>query len=280
VTAPADTDAPGLEAEPARQCSAHCRTHCPSTTEATPRSVLRLQLRTAHGQTTRHAVPILVRAFTATPLARWLYPTPSERGNHLHEVFARLIYDAADNGSLVLAYRGNTTVGAALWSTCPARDDTDPAATAITPHDPTNERLTVLAHRLGHGHPPEPHEHLHALAVLPRHQGQGIAGALLASATTRPATSRYLLTPGPLRDLLHRLGYQPYGNAIALPGDGPPLQPFWCPAPRPQPSDHSGHQIEKAHDQRQPAPADPFRQPRGDTTSSRQTLTVREETKR
>lgn len=237
MTAPAETDAlTVVDAEPARHYPAQYGNDGRSMNEASPHNALRLHLRTARGQTARGAVPILVRAFSRTPLARWLYPSLGERGSRLRAVFEQLVDDATTNGSIVLAYQGGTTVGAVLWSSCPARDDTDPAPTAFTPHDPDNARLTVLADRLAHCHPPEPHEHVQALAVLPIHQGQGIAGALLASATTRPATSRYLLTPGPLPDLLHQLGYQPHGTPIVLPDDGPPLQPFWCTAPPPQPS--------------------------------------------
>ena len=137
MTAPAETDTlTVVDAEPARRYPAHHCNHGPSTNDASPHSKLRLHLRTAHGRAARRAVPILVRAFIRTPLARWRYPTLGERGNRLHTVFDQLIDDAAD-GRVVLAYQGGTTVGAVLWSTCPARDDTDPAPTAVTPHDPT-----------------------------------------------------------------------------------------------------------------------------------------------
>lgn len=218
-----------------RQYPAHPGIHDPSTNEA-PGSMLRLQLRTAHGRTAHDAVPILVRAFIRAPLARWLYPTEGGRGSRLRTVFSQLIDDAG-NGSVVLAYQGGTAVGAVLWKTCPARDATDPAATGFTTVDPGNARLAVLADRLAHGHPPEPHECLQALAVLPDRERQGVAGALLASATTRPALSRFLLTPGRLRGLLHQLGYQPCGEKIVLPNDGPLLQPFWFAAPLPQPKE-------------------------------------------
>lgn len=235
MTAPAEPETlTTVDAALARHDPAPDRNHDPSMNAASRGSALRLQLRTAHGGTAHCAVPILVRAFTRTPLARWLYPIVSERGIRLRAVFSQLIDDAAVSGSVVLAYQGRTAVGVVLWRTCPARDETDPATAGFTPADPDNARLTVLTDRLAHCHPPEPHEHLQALAVLPGREWQGIAGALLASATTRPAMSRFLLTPGPLWGLLHQLGYRPSGEQIALPNDGPLLQPFWFAAPPPQ----------------------------------------------
>lgn len=217
-----------------RQYPAHPRIHGPSTNQA-PGHTLRLHLRTAHGRTAHDAVPILVRAFIRAPLARWLYPSVGGRGGRLRMVFSQLIDDAGI-GSVVLAYQGGTTVGAVLWKSCPARDETAPAVTGFSTVDPGNARLAVLADRLAHCHPPEPHECLQALAVLPSRERQGVAGALLASATTRAPMSRFLLTPGPLRGLLHQLGYQPCGEQMALPNDGPLLQPFWF-APPPQPKE-------------------------------------------
>ncbi|WP_125809614.1 hypothetical protein [Actinoplanes sp. ATCC 53533] len=151
-------------------------------------------------------------------------------------MFSQLIDDAG-NGSVVLAYQGGTAVGAVLWKTCPARDETAPAVTGFSTVDPGNARLAELADRLAHCHPAEPHECLQALAVLPDREGQGVAGALLASATTRAPMSRFLLTPGQLWGLLHRLGYRPCGEQIVLPHAGPRLQPFWFAAPLPQPKE-------------------------------------------
>ncbi|RSM56797.1 hypothetical protein DMB66_32775 [Actinoplanes sp. ATCC 53533] len=238
MTAPTEPDTlTAVNAEPAREDPAHDRNHDPSMTDAPQSNAFRMHLRTAHGATAHSAVPILVRAFIRTPLARWLFPTVGERGNGLRTVFARLIDDTAGNGSVVLAYQGRTPVGAALWRTCPARDETDPAAPAFTLDDPGSARLTELADRHAHGHPPEPHECLLALAVVPGREWQGIAGTLLASTTTRPGTSRFVLTPGLVRDLLHQLGYQPCGEEITLPDDGPTLHPFWLAVPALQPKE-------------------------------------------
>lgn len=209
-----------------------------------PRSAdvdLRLHLRTADATTARRAVPVLVWAYTRTRLAQWIYPTGDERVSRLRAVFRQLIDDAVVNGCVTVAYQGSTVVGAVVWRTCPEQDEGRPALPAVSFGDPADTRLAVLAGRLTSCHPPEPHEHLQALAVLPGREGQRIASALLAGATLQPVLPRFLLTAGPLRGLLRQLGYQPYGLRVTLPNGGPPVQPMWCARPHAQPRKITPH---------------------------------------
>jgi len=188
----------------------------------------RLQLRAVDGAATSDALSVLTQATARTPLGAWLYPRREIRAERLREAFGELIHQAT---SIVLANHGDTTVGAVLWRACPEGEQTHPYAALAACGHPDNARLATLANLAATRHPPEAHDCVLALAVLPKNQGR-LVGRTLLTARASSAKPRHLIIPGRWRGLL-QLGYLPYGARIDLPHGWPPLQPMRRAAPPP-----------------------------------------------
>jgi GNAT superfamily N-acetyltransferase len=99
---------------------------------------------------------------------------------------------------------------------------------------PYTGRFLAFHQALDAVHPLMPHQYLAFVSVLPSVQGRGIGTALIqhrlrdldnaAMPVYLEATNRRNLA------LYVHLGFQPTGNPITLPDDGPKLYPMWRPA--------------------------------------------------
>ena len=125
---------------------------------------------------------VLARAFREDPVHRWMFPTEGDWALRSERFFRRLSHDMLDDGGVTT---NDALEGGAIWFP-PQRQSVSLAVQAAR----TLGMLWVLgrhARRVGRGfaaldpgRPTEPHWYLGILGTDPRHQGRGVASALLA----------------------------------------------------------------------------------------------------
>ncbi|GGK89833.1 GNAT family N-acetyltransferase [Mangrovihabitans endophyticus] len=202
---------------------------------------LNLVIRDAGHDDQAAIVRVLVTAFSAGPVARWIDPDPVSRDGHSTGYFAAAVEVAIACGLARLAAENGDVVAAALWlphtetaqaGTAtprrlrpPDRRTASPAAVAAW------RRLHALEALLADRHPTHPHHHLSFIGVRPDRQGRGIGTYLLdghhayLDGLSMPA---YLEANDPRnRKLYQRHGYTDLGGALVLPGGGVRVWPMW-----------------------------------------------------
>ncbi|GAB2919415.1 GNAT family N-acetyltransferase [Micromonospora polyrhachis] len=127
--------------------------------------------------------------------------------------------------------------GVAVWQFEDGEPETAPADLTdffAQAYGPYAARMMLVLELTGQRHPRhEPHWYLQQILVVPALRGHGLGGALLRHQLARADAAgvpAYLEASSPRnRALYERYGFQPLGDSIALPEDGPRLQPMWRP---------------------------------------------------
>ena len=182
---------------------------------------------TAASSETEHILNILVLAFSADPIERWLYPDPHEYLSNF-PIFLKAFTDKAfksDN-----AYYLDGYAGAALWLPPGVQLDEEPVIAALERTvDPRKQADTfaTLA-QMSHYHPREPHWYLAIMGVDAAQQGQGYGSILLKHTLAlcdRDHGLAYLESTNPKNiPLYERHGFELLGTIQA--GACPPMFPM------------------------------------------------------
>jgi ribosomal protein S18 acetylase RimI-like enzyme len=172
-------------------------------------------------------IAVVVAAFVADPIARWLWPELRQYfavGGSFTRAFAG---NAFANGS---AYYVNGYGGAALWLPPGIHPDEDALTAAFKSSisDQRQENAFALFEQMGNCHPEEPHWYLPVTGVDPIHQGRGYGSALLKHALLpcdRDKKLAYLESTNPRNLSLYiRHGFEII-TTIQV-GDSPPVFPM------------------------------------------------------
>lgn len=173
--------------------------------------------------------------FADEAVLSWVVPDPGARRAHVRALFAETLRATIEAGDLILALTpGDEAVAVSLWHDV----DTDGGAAMNSgPADvsegsgPTTRRLHAVATATADRHPAEPHLYLSSMATRSEFRGRGAGAAMVRSGIDRARDLDrpiYLEASTPQnRRLYLRNGFTDHGEPIALPEDGPVLQPMW-----------------------------------------------------
>jgi len=174
-----------------------------------------MKVRAATAADEAAAIATLTLAFAADPVARWTWPDPQDYFNAFPR-FAKAFGGAAFvKGS---AHLIGDHAGAALW--LPPGVEADDRALAElmrTTASPQSmaDGAQVMQQMAGH-HPRQPHWFLPLIGVDPKHQGEGLGGALLDHALEichQDGALAYLESSNPRNvPLYRRYGFEVMGR--------------------------------------------------------------------
>lgn len=173
----------------------------------------------------------LLTAFTADPLARWMFPEPAAYLNYFARVLDHYAGGAFEYGS---AYRTDDFTGSAMWLPPGAGPDEEALGAVLEEGVPVDRRAEIFAllDEVGAAHPEEPHWFLPAIGVDPVSQGSGVGAALMACSLERcdaDHTVAYLESTNPRNiSFYERLGFDVIGRMQV--GDSPVLTAMRRPA--------------------------------------------------
>ncbi|MER8828835.1 GNAT family N-acetyltransferase [Mesorhizobium sp. M0938] len=173
------------------------------------------------------AVEIIVLAFAADPMARWIWP-------HAHAYLAAMPRMARafgrrafSNGS---AFCTDGYAGTALWLPPGVHSDEEELGAVLesTVESSLAPETAAIFEQMATYHPTEPHWYLPLIGVDPAHQGEGHGDALMAYALAqcdRDHAPAYLESSNPRNiPFYQRHGFEPLG-AIQV-GSSPTLVPM------------------------------------------------------
>ncbi|MFJ8477364.1 hypothetical protein [Kitasatospora sp. NPDC094011] len=187
---------------------------------------------------------VLAAAFQEDPLTRWAFPDPEHRARVLPAFFrVHLEQCLAHRGVLAVHDRATGEAqGAVLylppgvWED-PGRQNRSAAraldrAIDITRHPESARRLAAITRLQTRRHPRHrPHFYLAFIGVLPDARPTGAGRALLDTVLAeidRHGQAAYAETSSPAgARMCAASGFTRFGEAIALPGGGPHLNPVW-----------------------------------------------------
>jgi ribosomal protein S18 acetylase RimI-like enzyme len=173
------------------------------------------------------AIDVVTLAFSADPVARWLYPNPHQYLTHMPSFIRAYGGNAFVHGS---AYYLDGYAGAALWLPPDVHPDEDLLLPMIqrTVSERTQGDLFVVFEQMGAYHPQKPYWYLPIIAVDPTHQNQGYGSALLQHlllTCDRDQTQAYLESSNPRNiSLYKRHGFELLGTIEV--GTSPPVFPM------------------------------------------------------
>jgi GNAT superfamily N-acetyltransferase len=165
----------------------------------------------------------------AVAVAQWTTPDRVGRALLLYDAILDRTRHAVRNGTVLLAEHGTETIGAIIWSHCPAQQAD---LSTVSPGAVDGTAACLLR---GPEPSEEPHWDLRGLGVLPGWWRQHVGTALLDAWHQKPnsvAIARAAVAvPGAAR-LFAKHGYE-FTGAIRPAGwdDGPVLQRLWRPTP-------------------------------------------------
>src|SRR5262245_18548049 len=180
------------------------------------------------------AIDVVVRAFSADPAARWLYPDSNQYKVNFPNFVKAFGGKAFEHGG---AYAIDDFAGAALWLPPDVHPDEEALAGLIQRSVPEHRLEEVLAvfQQMDSYHPSEPHWYLPLIGVDPSQQGRGYGSALMEHALVqcdRDKKLAYLESSNPRNITLHqRHGFELLGTIRV--GTSPPICPMLR-KPRPQ----------------------------------------------
>jgi GNAT superfamily N-acetyltransferase len=178
---------------------------------------------------------VLSEAFITGEIADWLVPNVEDRRRIYPQYWALAVEHALTGAGEVFA--GGDLSGVAVWYPAvygpPNAEPQDFARRLQAICGPYTERFFALHQAMEAAHPTTPHHYLAFVSVLPSLQGQGIGTALVKHRLREldsAALPAYLEATNRRNLALYvHLGFQPTGNPIVLPDDGPKLYPMWRP---------------------------------------------------
>ena len=176
-------------------------------------------------------ISVIVLAFAADPVARWMYRDPRRYLAYFGR-FIRAFAGKAFSTGTAWCIEGN--LGAALWLAPGVKPAEDAIASILDESVPQDVIADVNAMfgEMAAYHPHKPHWYLPMIGTEPDLHGRGIGSALMGEALTRydrehmPA---YLESSNPAKATFYqRLGFESLG--VIRVGDSPPLVPMLRPA--------------------------------------------------
>lgn len=173
------------------------------------------------------AIDVVVRAFSADPAARWLYPDANQYSVNFPNFVKAFGGKAFEHGS---AYSIDDYRGAALWLPPDVHADEDALAGLIQRSVPEHrlEEVFSVFQQMDSYHPSEPHWYLPLIGVDPALQRRGYGSALMEHALIqcdRDQKLAYLESSNPKNITLHqRHGFELLGTIRV--GASPPICPM------------------------------------------------------
>lgn len=173
------------------------------------------------------AIDVVVRAFSADPAARWLYPDANQYRVNFPNFVKAFGGKAFEHGS---AYSIDDYRGAALWLPPDVHADEDALAGLIQRSVPEHrlEEVFSVFQQMDSYHPSEPHWYLPLIGVDPALQRRGYGSALMEHALIqcdRDQKLAYLESSNPKNITLHqRHGFELLGTIRV--GASPPICPM------------------------------------------------------
>ncbi len=185
------------------------------------------EIRRVKGPAKARAVDAIVLAFSADPVARWIYPDPNQYLSHFPAFVGGFGGRAFEHGT---AYSTPEMEGAALWLPPGVHSDDQALESLIqrTVDEPTQGELFAVLEQMDRYHPKEDHWYLPLIGVDPARQGGGFGGALMSHALVpcdRDSMLAYLESTNPANiSLYERHGFESLGKIQV--GSSPPLFPM------------------------------------------------------
>jgi ribosomal protein S18 acetylase RimI-like enzyme len=138
-------------------------------------------IKTATASDEASTIDVLVRAFSADPVARWVWPDSQQYLMHFPSFVRAFGGKAFTHGS---AYYVDGYAGAALWLPPYVRPDEDVLNSVLqrTVSEHIQKDVFAVFEQMGRYHPSEPHWYLPLLGVDPFQQGKGFGSALMQHA--------------------------------------------------------------------------------------------------
>lgn len=173
------------------------------------------------------AIGVMTLAFSTDPVARWMYPDPSDYLLYFPDLIRAFAGRSFEKGT---AYLAPNAAGAALWLPPGVEPDRDELIGLIwsSTSDSVQHDLFPIFDKMVEFHPQEPHWYLPMIGVDTGRQGIGVGSALLqnflANCDAREIPA-YLESSNPRNiPLYQRFGFEVTGT-IEI-GDAPPLFPM------------------------------------------------------
>ncbi len=155
-------------------------------------------------------IDVLVRAFSADPVAQWIWPDSQQYQMYFPSFVRAFGGKAFTHGS---AYYVDGYAAAALWLPPDVLPDDDMLSSIFQRSVSEQSQKDVIAvfDQMGRYHPSEPHWHLPLMGVDPLKQGKGFGSALMQHALVQWIETTSLLILN-----LQALGVCPSISDIAL----------------------------------------------------------------
>jgi ribosomal protein S18 acetylase RimI-like enzyme len=173
------------------------------------------------------AITAIVKAFSADPAARCMYPDSQQYWQHFPSFVKAFAGAAFEHGSVDLV---DGYLAAALWLPPGIHPDEEAMEKLIRTTVPETDQANVFAifEQMDRFHPAESHWYLPMIGVDPAHQRKGFGSALLQHGLARCDRENKLAylestSPGSVR-LYQRLGFELLGTIQV--GSSPELFPM------------------------------------------------------
>jgi len=185
------------------------------------------RIKTATASDREQIIDLLVLAFSADPIERWLYPNPRAYLQHFPIFLSAFTARAFDSAT---AYYVDGYSAAALWLPPNVHLDEEPIVAALEQTVEKQKQADTLAlvEQMGRYHPDEPHWYLALMGVDAAQQGQGFGSMLLQHTLPSCDSDRalaYLESTNPKNiPLYERHGFELLGTIQV--GATPPMFPM------------------------------------------------------
>jgi ribosomal protein S18 acetylase RimI-like enzyme len=172
-------------------------------------------------------IDVLVRAFSADPVAQWIWPDSQQYHMYFPSFVRALAGKAFTHGT---AYYVDGYAAAALWLPPGLLPDEDMLSSIFhrSVSEQTQMDVFTVFDQMGRYHPSEPHWYLPLMGVDPLKQGKGFGSALMQHALVqcdRESKLAYLESSNPRNmSLYERHGFELVGTIRA--GTSPPIFPM------------------------------------------------------
>jgi GNAT superfamily N-acetyltransferase len=184
-------------------------------------------IKTATASYEASIIDVLVRAFSADPVAQWIWPDSPQYHMHFPSFVKAFGGKAFEHGS---AYYVDDHAAAALWLPPNVHPDEDVLNSIFqrTVSEQIQKDVFTLFDQMGRYHPSEPHWYLPLMGVDPLKQGKGFGSALLQHTLVqcdRDSKLAYLESSSPRSiPFYERHGFKLLGTILA--GKSPPIFPM------------------------------------------------------
>ena len=172
-------------------------------------------------------IDVLVRAFSADPVAQWIWPDPQQYHMHFPSFVRAFGGKAFTHGS---AYYVNGYAATALWLPPNVHPDEEKLISLVqrTVSEQIQKDFFPVFELMSRYHPSEPHWYLPLMGVDPLQQGKGFGSALLQHTLIqcdRDSKLAYLESSNPRNiPLYERYDFELLGKIQA--GTSPPIFPM------------------------------------------------------